>query len=257
MLDWVPKLWYHLHTFLEKHSTSDFLIGTTRNAFSFYVFFGCSFAVFSLGLCWHGGGGWSQGAQLPSVLCLLLQVPASSCPAPSELRISGPGSLTCGITPSSLTCRRGQKMGSRYPVHAGTWGRKPGPSSELVAPGVCWHSGPMGWSGGLVCRCHLSCPLPAGPWAKGGLGGPRGVGAGHPALAISTARPVQAVPPAPAHHRTPQHCLPPRGAHRQRHNAQLPGCRPPGMAVVCRVLGRGGVVLVGGEQHGAEHCFPS
>lgn len=28
VLDWVPKLWYHLHTFLEKHSTSDFLIGT-------------------------------------------------------------------------------------------------------------------------------------------------------------------------------------------------------------------------------------
>ncbi|KFO75944.1 Neuron navigator 1, partial [Cuculus canorus] len=27
VLDWVPKLWYHLHTFLEKHSTSDFLIG--------------------------------------------------------------------------------------------------------------------------------------------------------------------------------------------------------------------------------------
>nr|XP_033773559.1 neuron navigator 1 isoform X4 [Geotrypetes seraphini] len=27
ILDWVPKLWYHLHTFLEKHSTSDFLIG--------------------------------------------------------------------------------------------------------------------------------------------------------------------------------------------------------------------------------------
>uniref|UniRef100_A0A2K5YX18 Neuron navigator 1 n=1 Tax=Mandrillus leucophaeus TaxID=9568 RepID=A0A2K5YX18_MANLE len=30
VLDWVPKLWYHLHTFLEKHSTSDFLIGTTK-----------------------------------------------------------------------------------------------------------------------------------------------------------------------------------------------------------------------------------
>lgn len=29
VLDWVPKLWYHLHTFLEKHSTSDFLIGKT------------------------------------------------------------------------------------------------------------------------------------------------------------------------------------------------------------------------------------
>jgi len=27
----VPKLWYHLHTFLEKHSTSDFLIGTALN----------------------------------------------------------------------------------------------------------------------------------------------------------------------------------------------------------------------------------
>lgn len=30
VLDWVPKLWYHLHTFLEKHSTSDFLIGAAR-----------------------------------------------------------------------------------------------------------------------------------------------------------------------------------------------------------------------------------
>ncbi|XP_069797769.1 neuron navigator 1-like isoform X2 [Narcine bancroftii] len=27
ILNWVPKLWYHLHTFLEMHSTSDFLIG--------------------------------------------------------------------------------------------------------------------------------------------------------------------------------------------------------------------------------------
>lgn len=32
VLDWVPKLWYHLHTFLEKHSTSDFLIGTGQPA---------------------------------------------------------------------------------------------------------------------------------------------------------------------------------------------------------------------------------
>lgn len=31
VLDWVPKLWYHLHTFLEKHSTSDFLIGIRKN----------------------------------------------------------------------------------------------------------------------------------------------------------------------------------------------------------------------------------
>ncbi|KAM8862509.1 neuron navigator 1 isoform 2-T3 [Spinachia spinachia] len=27
VLDWIPQLWYHLHTFLEKHGTSDFLIG--------------------------------------------------------------------------------------------------------------------------------------------------------------------------------------------------------------------------------------
>uniref|UniRef100_A0A669BRK6 Neuron navigator 1 n=1 Tax=Oreochromis niloticus TaxID=8128 RepID=A0A669BRK6_ORENI len=27
VLDWIPQLWYHLHAFLEKHSTSDFLIG--------------------------------------------------------------------------------------------------------------------------------------------------------------------------------------------------------------------------------------
>ncbi|XP_070694905.1 neuron navigator 1 [Pempheris klunzingeri] len=27
VLDWIPQLWYQLHTFLEKHSTSDFLIG--------------------------------------------------------------------------------------------------------------------------------------------------------------------------------------------------------------------------------------
>lgn len=31
VLDWVPRLWYHLHTFLEKHSTSDFLIGNFFN----------------------------------------------------------------------------------------------------------------------------------------------------------------------------------------------------------------------------------
>lgn len=32
VLDWVPQLWYHLHTFLEKHSTSDFLIGESPGA---------------------------------------------------------------------------------------------------------------------------------------------------------------------------------------------------------------------------------
>lgn len=31
VLDWIPQLWYHLHTFLEKHSTSDFLIGKSQS----------------------------------------------------------------------------------------------------------------------------------------------------------------------------------------------------------------------------------
>lgn len=35
VLDWVPKLWYHLHTFLEKHSTSDFLIGILIALFNY------------------------------------------------------------------------------------------------------------------------------------------------------------------------------------------------------------------------------
>lgn len=57
VLDWVPKLWYHLHTFLEKHSTSDFLIGMARHAFLFCIFFfGCSFA----------GVGRLAGAREPS-----------------------------------------------------------------------------------------------------------------------------------------------------------------------------------------------
>lgn len=40
VLDWVPKLWYHLHTFLEKHSTSDFLIGMKqiRTGHCFFLF---------------------------------------------------------------------------------------------------------------------------------------------------------------------------------------------------------------------------
>lgn len=38
VLDWVPKLWYHLHAFLEKHSTSDFLIGTRRTIGACRVF---------------------------------------------------------------------------------------------------------------------------------------------------------------------------------------------------------------------------
>ena len=80
----------------------------------------------TLVLCCHGPSDWNRGTQLPfSLSAFPPQVPASSCPAPLELRISGPGSLTCGTTPSSLTCRRGQKMGSRYPELPGTWGRKP------------------------------------------------------------------------------------------------------------------------------------
>lgn len=54
VLDWVPKLWYHLHAFLEKHSTSDFLIGMKHTGqgqkilrpFSFF-FLVCESLMFS------------------------------------------------------------------------------------------------------------------------------------------------------------------------------------------------------------------
>lgn len=62
----------------------------------------------------HGPSDCRRGTQLPFPLSAFPpQVPASFCPAPLELRISGPGSSTCGTTPSSLTYRRGRKMGSR------------------------------------------------------------------------------------------------------------------------------------------------
>lgn len=93
-----------------------------------------------------------------------------------------------------------------------------------------------------------ACSLPAGPRAEGSLGGPRGVGAGHPALAVSAARPVQAVPPASTHHWAPQHRVPPRGAHRQRHDAQFPGRGPSGTAPLRRALGGRRAAL-------AELCF--
>lgn len=61
VLDWVPQLWYHLHTFLEKHSTSDFLIGERQ---------------------WmHGWGMGTQSGKIVNMTFCLPQVPASSCHA--------------------------------------------------------------------------------------------------------------------------------------------------------------------------------
>lgn len=400
VLDWVPKLWYHLHTFLEKHSTSDFLIGTAlpcpplprtarscgspwgptqpchpalhnQNAQAMHTSIalpwvalvpvpggschhgvrqGCpSYWHPSLGTeepcfprqvsvcltvllgdrsniaalflarelacqagaarallpeggraqgtlhsqawwpwCWccHRASDWSRGTQLPFLLSAFpLQVPASSCPAPLELRISEPGSLTCGTTPSSLTCRRGQKMGSRYTELPGTWGRKPVVLGDMLmqqsngagkgqvlgfwaqvaslsvpALHLQWVKA-LSWGVRGAMSPPLACAeeaaatrsLPAGPRAEGSLGGPRGVGAGHPALAISAAGPVQAVPPASTHHRAPQHRFPSRGTHRQRHDAQLPGLGPSGTALLCRALG-GGLDGAGGAGRAGWSC---
>lgn len=163
-------------------------------------------------------------------------------------------------------------MGSRYPELPEMWGHKPvvlgdmlmqqsdgvgrgevlgfwAQVASLSVPALpCGCSG-TALSGGtqgavlpaLACaeEAAASHSLPAGPWTEGSLGGPRGMGAGHPALAISTAGPVQAVPPAPTHHRAPQHRFPSRGAHRQRHDAQLPGLGPSGTVLLCCALGRG------------------
>lgn len=66
VLDWVPKLWYHLHTFLDKHSTSDFLIGTA---------------------CASPGQGWGGSLSLP---CLQrVEDSLTPCLQPSNCRTLG------------------------------------------------------------------------------------------------------------------------------------------------------------------------
>lgn len=99
VLDWVPKLWYHLHTFLEKHSTSDFLIGIPKRNSSprilsnFFFFPFVRFFIVS-----HVASS---------------QARASSFPVRSLWRSFDHGSLTSGTTPLFLTCRRGPRMASR------------------------------------------------------------------------------------------------------------------------------------------------
>lgn len=80
VLDWIPQLWYHLHTFLEKHSTSDFLIGERQRT--------------------HGLLRQKMGNRksVNTTFCFP-QVPASSCRAQYPWQSSGSGSLTCGTTP--------------------------------------------------------------------------------------------------------------------------------------------------------------
>lgn len=94
VLDWVPKLWYHLHTFLEKHSTSDFLIGIPKRNFVLFFFF--PFVRFFI---------------VSHVMSS--QARASSFPVRSLWRSFDRGSLTSGTTPLFLTCRRGPRMASR------------------------------------------------------------------------------------------------------------------------------------------------
>lgn len=97
VLDWVPKLWYHLHTFLEKHSTSDFLIGIRKNEVPPHV-----------------------PPCLPCVQLLTLsrvvssQARAFSFPARWLWTSFDHGSLISGTTPLFLTCRRGPRTASRW-----------------------------------------------------------------------------------------------------------------------------------------------
>lgn len=81
VLDWVPKLWYHLHAFLEKHSTSDFLIGmkppglTMTSAEESH-----SFLLANWGFVWMT----FFSVCVLSVLCVSPQAPAFSCPVQSQ-----------------------------------------------------------------------------------------------------------------------------------------------------------------------------
>lgn len=92
VLDWIPQLWYHLHAFLEKHSTSDFLIGKRQRK------------------RWRLNGWWSVDEQT----CPLPQAPASSCRVLFQWQSSGSGSSTSGTTPSYHTYRRELKTASRW-----------------------------------------------------------------------------------------------------------------------------------------------
>lgn len=67
-----------------------------------------------------------------------------------------------------------------------------------------------------------------GPWAESCLGGPSGVGPGHSSLAVSSTRPIKAVPPAPTHCGSSQHCLTSRGQDSQRQHPEFSGLRPSG-----------------------------
>lgn len=98
VLDWIPQLWYHLHTFLEKHSTSDFLIGK---------------------MAWKR---WKLKEMVISKWsnCHLLQVPASSCRVLYLWQSSGSGSSTSGTTPSYRTSRRELKTASRWALKTST-----------------------------------------------------------------------------------------------------------------------------------------
>lgn len=74
-----------------------------------------------------------------------------------------------------------------------------------------------------MCVC-----VPPGPQADGSLGGPGGVGEGHAAVAVGTAGPGQALPPASAQHRLQQPGTVPGGEASQGDSAQLHGIRPAG-----------------------------
>lgn len=111
VLDWVPKLWYHLHAFLEKHSTSDFLIGmihtllrTGHEESCIFILLATSTSLFVQCVPFD-----VLFSPLPSP-----QAPASSYPVPSQWMSFDPGSSTFGITLLSLTCKRGPRTASRW-----------------------------------------------------------------------------------------------------------------------------------------------
>lgn len=152
------------------------------------------------------------------------QAPAFSCPVQSRWMSFDHGSLTFGTTLLFLTCKKGRRTASRWETTANK-SRKLSPASNTFFPMSCWwllfHK--KCWALILLVCCDASGPRP-----EGGMGGPSGVGEGHPALAVCPAGPGKAVPLAAPQHQLQQPWSALRGEASQGNSTQLHGIRSTG-----------------------------
>lgn len=148
-----------------------------------------------------------------------LQVLAFSSPAQLRWMIFDLGSSIFGTTLSFLTYRRGPRMASRWETEP-TNPENGSVSIQFLLSKVLRQEV---WEMSALMFLPLVCCDASGPRPEGGMGGPGGVGEGHPSLAVCPAGPGQAVPPASPQHRLLQPRSAPRGEASQGDPAQLHG----------------------------------